>query len=476
MMIPRKSVLAGAAIAIVALVLVLGLLLAGCSTHQGAGGKWHCPMHPTYISDRPGDCPICGMRLVPMKDSAAAIPPAGAKPPVDAGADKRPGSDGGAGSGASKVEGYAPVEVSGETLEAAGIRSVEAVTETLGRSVRTVGTVVPAEPEVRHIHTKIAGWVEKLDIDSTGQYVTRGEPVLAIYSPELLASQEDYLRARASAERFARSAIPEVRQGGADLVRSARRRLELFDVPESFLKQLDETGKPSRLVPVLAPISGFVTMKDIYEGQQVEPAMDLFTVSDLSRVWIEADFYQGEAPDVHVGQPARVTSPYDPALNMEGRVTYVYPYLNPESRTLRARLEFPNPGLKLKPQMFVNVAMQLEPVTGIVVPDSAVIDTGTRQIVFVDHGGGRFEPRQVTVAARADGKARIASGIAAGERVVMKANFLLDSESRLRAAIAGSAPGPGAGAGPGGAGPGEAGLESAGTGTGAGDHQHGAGR
>lgn len=421
---------------LVVLPLAAALVFAGCSGAGGHGGeKWQCPMHPTYVSDKPGDCPICGMKLVPVKDDQT--------PKRALGGESGRAEGGESGRAEGEVEGRAPIEVSAAALEAAGVRTATATLETIGREVRTVGTVVPAEPEVRHIHVRISGWVEKLYVDSTGQFVRRGQTVLTIYSPELLATQEEYLRALASAKRFAASAIPEVREGGAELARAARRRLELLDVPESFVERLERTGTTSRSVPIAAPISGYVTMKDVYEGQRIDPATDLFTVSDLSKVWVEADFYQSEAPDVRVGLTAVVSSPYDPTLSLKGRIAYVYPFLDRETRTLRARFEFPNPGLRLKPEMFVDVAAQLEPAAGIVVPDSAVVDTGARRLVFVDRGGGRFEPRRVTVAARADGKARIASGLAAGERVVVKANFLLDSESRLRAALAGAADGGG---------------------------------
>ena len=421
---------------LVVLPLAAALVFAGCSGAGGHGGeKWQCPMHPTYVSDKPGDCPICGMKLVPVKDDQT--------PKRALGGESGRAEGGESGRAEGEVEGRAPIEVSAAALEAAGVRTATATLETIGREVRTVGTVVPAEPEVRHIHVRISGWVEKLYVDSTGQFVRRGQTVLTIYSPELLATQEEYLRALASAKRFAASAIPEVREGGAELARAARRRLELLDVPESFVERLERTGTTSRSVPIAAPISGYVTVKDGCGGQRIDPATDLFTVSDLSKVWVEADFYQSEAPDVRVGLTAVVSSPYDPTLSLKGRIAYVYPFLDRETRTLRARFEFPNPGLRLKPEMFVDVAAQLEPAAGIVVPDSAVVDTGARRLVFVDRGGGRFEPRRVTVAARADGKARIASGLAAGERVVVKANFLLDSESRLRAALAGAADGGG---------------------------------
>jgi len=309
----------------------------------------------------------------------------------------------------------------------------------VARSIRTVGTVTADETRIRHVHTKTTGWVEKLFVNFTGQLVRKGQPILSMYSQELLASQQEFLRARETAAKFTASELPEVRRGGEELLQSAEQRLRLFDVPEDFIEELKRTGRPRRAVTLLAPVSGFVTAKDAFEGQQIEPGMELFTVTDLSRVWIEADFYEYEAHAMRVGQKARVTLPYDPGRQLAGSVTYIYPTLNPETRTLRARLEFQNPDFALKPGMFANVELPLDATEGIVIPDSAVIDTGERQVVFVSLGGGQFEPREVKLGVRGSGKAQILSGVAAGDQVVTRANFLLDSESQLRAAVAGRA-------------------------------------
>jgi multidrug efflux pump subunit AcrA (membrane-fusion protein) len=336
----------------------------------------------------------------------------------------------------SGVEGMALVEVTPEAARLAGVQTAPVEREGMGRAIRTVGTVVPDETRVRHVHTKIAGWVERLHVNFTGQHVRTGQPILALYSQELLASQEELLRAREAAARFAASELPEVRRGGEDLVRAARRRLELFDVPPAFVTELERTGTPQRAVTLTAPVSGYVTAKGVFEGQQVEPGMELFTITDLSRVWIEADFYEYEAAALALGQTATLSLPYDPATVLEGRIAYVYPTLAIETRTLRVRFEFPNPDTALKPGMFANVELAAGDSEGLVIPDSAVLDTGTRRLVFVATGPGRFEPREVRVGVRSAGKAEVLSGLAEGEQVVIKANFLLDSESRLRAAYA----------------------------------------
>ncbi len=379
------------------LVLPLLLLGGGCAGGDGHGdGKYHCPMHPTYVSDRPGDCPICGMRLVPDR-VAVTIPAQG--------------------------------------LELAGVQTAPAERGRMGHGVRTTGEVKPDERLVRHVHTKIDGWIEKLYVNSTGQEVRRGQPILSIYAPELLTAQEEFVRARAAAERFAASSVPEVRDGAEDIVRAARRRLELLDVPPAVIAELEKTGRATRAITLVAPVSGVVTSKDIFEGQQVEPGMELFTVTDLSRVWVEADIYEQEAAAIRPGLPARISSPYQPGLERQGRVAFVYPFLDPESRTLRVRFELQNRDLALKPAMFVDVAFDLAAQEGILVPDSAVLDTGTRQVVFVQQGKGRFVPRDVRLGVRSDGRALVLSGVAEGERVAVRANFLLDAESRLKAAL-----------------------------------------
>jgi RND family efflux transporter MFP subunit len=454
----------------IAAVLVAVVFLAGCAG-KAAPQLYHCPMHPDYVSDKPGDCPICGMRLVPMKATAPKPTPGADKDHQQADSTPRkdvytcpmhpevqadkPGECPKCGMdlvkkaqapepekrtpavvNASASSDLASVHTEEGRAEMAGVRTAVATTESVVSAVRAVGTVVPDETRVRHVTTKVEGWVEKLYVNTVGQTVRAGQPLFELYSPELLASQEEYLRARQSAEEFARSSLPEVRRGGEDLASSARRRLELFDVPPEFLRQLDRTGKAQRTIVFRAPFSGYVSEKTVLEGHKVEPGMDLLTLTDLSRVWVAAQLYEAEANAAQLGRPATVTLPYDAGTSLRGRVSLVYPTIETESRTIKVRLEFPNPRLVLKPGMFVNVALEASRVTGVVVPDSAVIDSGTRQVVFVETGPGHFEPREVQVGLRVDGKAVVLASVRAGERVAVAANFLLDSESRLRGAVA----------------------------------------
>jgi multidrug efflux pump subunit AcrA (membrane-fusion protein) len=464
---------------IVVTVLFLAAFLSACADkdkHEHAV-QYQCPMHPTYISDKSGTCPICGMDLVPIEknrsessekstvtspstEQAAVseknkIEPSASgdrkilfyrnpmdpsiSSPVPAkdemGMDYVPVYSDEVSLPDKVVKGLATVTIDEKGIRLAGIQTEKAVKQKLEGDIRAVGLVKPDETLVRHVHTKNSGWIEKLYVNTTGQLVKAGQTLLTIYSPQLLGSQEEFLRARENAMRFANSSIPEVRKGGEDLLKAARRRLELFDVPESLIQEIERTNMPKRTVTLLSPVSGFVTAKGVYEGQQVEPGMELFTITDLSRIWIEADFYEFEAPLIRLGQKAVFTFPFDPKAQKAGQISYIYPYLDPQSRTLRARFEFQNNDFSLKPEMYVNVSMKIETLDSVVVPDSSIMNTGVRQIVFVRIGEDRFEPREVKVGYRSGGLTQILSGVNADEKVVVRANFLLDSESRLRAAI-----------------------------------------
>jgi RND family efflux transporter MFP subunit len=324
-----------------------------------------------------------------------------------------------------------------EQVKLAGVQTVVAVEGQVSSTIRAVGTVAVDDTRVREITTKVSGFVERLYVNAEGQAVGVGQPLFELYSPELLASQEEFLRARQTATVFQKSALPEVQRGGQDLASAARQRLELFDVPREFIERLESTGKAERRVVFRAPFSGIVTAKAVLEGQKVEAGANLLTLTDLSHVWVLAQVYEAEASAAKVGRAGIVTLPYDPAVKLAGRVAFVYPTLDTETRTLKVRLEFTNPRLLLKPGMFVNVELATDQARGLVVPDSAIIDTGTRQVVFVESGEGQFAVRDVRVSARGNGQAVITAGLAAGARVAVSANFLLDSESRLRTAING---------------------------------------
>jgi RND family efflux transporter MFP subunit len=418
--------------------LVLGIALAGACSHSertvsGTKTLYTCPMHPEYVVDQPGDCPICGMRLVPKEEVTPKPPASGAQGAADPHVGHAAGGTPPAGAPGTRDTSVPGVlDLGAERASLAGIRTVAAERGRLAQPVRAVGTVAVDETRVRQVTTKVAGFVERLHVNTTGQMVTAGEPLFELYSPELLASQEEYLRARRSAREFEQSSLPEVRRGGEELAAAARQRLELFDVPEEFIGRLEREGRAQRTVTFKAPFAGFVTGKNVVAGQRIEPGMELLTVTDLSRVWVMVQVYEAEAALARAGRAARVMLPFDPSVRLAGRIAFVYPTMDAESRTLRVRLEFANPRGQLKPGMYVNVELDADAANGIVIPDSAVLESGTRQVIFVETAPGQFTARNVSVGPRGDGKALVREGLAEGERVAVSANFLLDSESRLR--------------------------------------------
>ncbi|MBP7588311.1 MAG: efflux RND transporter periplasmic adaptor subunit [Thermoanaerobaculia bacterium] len=399
---------------LLALVGVLSLALGvACTSHESGETpeQWTCPMHPTYIADRAGTCPICNMDLVRKAQPASA----GASSAVEPG-------------------GGASLDSEPEALRRAGVVTEVATVGRLARSVRAAGSVVADERRQVRAQAKISGWVERLDVNSTGLYVHKGAPAMAVYSPALLAAQSDYLLARDAANRFAGSQLAEVRRGGQELLVAARRRLELLDVPESFIVELDRTRTTQRTVDLLVPASGFVSAKSVVQGQEITPGMELYTVTDLASVWVEAAFFEAEARWIAIGRPATIHLPYDEGRKLAARVSYVYPTVDAAARTLTARFELPNPGFALRPGMFVDVELEVDLGEGVLIPASAVIDSGLRKTVFVEDASGKLEPREVETGERSGDAIQIVRGVAAGERVATRANFLLDAESRITGA------------------------------------------
>lgn len=414
---------------LVLLAVALGLIAGGaCSSPKSAaeGETWTCPMHPTYVTDHPGTCPICNMDLVLKAKSATG------------GLDGTPA----AAAATESAAAAASLDSDPESLRRAGVVTAVASVGHLSRSVRAAGSVVADERRQVRAQSKISGWVEKLAVNATGLFVRAGEPAMSVYSPALLAAQSDYLLARDAANRFAGSQLPEVRRGGQELLVAARRRLELLDVPENFIVELDRTRTAQRTVDLLVPASGFVTAKSVVQGQEITPGMELYTVTDLSTVWVEAAFFESEARWIAIGQPANIHLPYDDRKKLTAKVTYVYPTVDAAARTLSARFELPNPGFALRPGMFVDVEFEIDLGEGVLVPASAVIDSGLRKTVFVELASGKLEPREVETGERSGESVEIVRGVAAGERVATRANFLLDAESRITGAVPQALPAP----------------------------------
>jgi Cu(I)/Ag(I) efflux system membrane fusion protein len=384
-------------------------------------------MHPTMTSEHPGQCSICQMSLVPTRHGQAGEEP--------------PSEESGA-SGAAGTADRASVHVTSQKQQLIGVTFATVEKRPLARTVSTVGRVTYDERRLHHVHTKVSGWIEHLYAGTTGELVTKGQALMTIYSPELLASQEEYLLAVRARQRLDASSDPEVKRTGAELVASARRRLLLFDMTEEQVAELERTGVASRTTILYSPATGHIIERMVNHGEQIDPGTTVLDITDLSRVWVLADIYEYELPFVKVGQKATMTLSYLPGRTFAGRVTFIHPFLSEDTRTVKARLEFDNSDLTLRPEMFAKIALETAGGETLVVPTSAIVGTGTRDIVFVDRGGGHFEPKEVKVGTRTADYSEILSGLAAGERVVASGNFLIDSESRLKSALEASAEAP----------------------------------
>jgi multidrug efflux pump subunit AcrA (membrane-fusion protein) len=410
---------------------------------------YHCPMHPAMVSDRPRDCPICQMRMVPAKKviyrSTMNPNEISDRPRVDSmGMEMEPieVEEAPPGGGVA-VEGLAAVRIPARKQQLIGVRTGSVRREPMLRSIRTLGRVTVDETRLHHIHTKIEGYVEMLTVNTTGEKVEKGQPLLSIFSPELLATQGEYVLARQARARVPAGALPEMVRNADELVESARRRLLLFDFTPEQIEELETTGNPSRTVTLYAPISGYVLQRNVTHGQRITPDTNLLDIANLSRVWVMASVYEYELPFVRVGQQAVMSLSYLPGKTYRGRVALVYPFLEEATRTAQVRLEFENPDLILKPQMYADVEIRSDLGERLMVPETAVLSSGTRSIVFVVQGEGYFEPREVRTGLRFNDSVEILHGLEEGETVVTSGNFLIDSESKLKAALeAASAPTP----------------------------------
>ncbi|MEK7351404.1 MAG: efflux RND transporter periplasmic adaptor subunit, partial [Nitrospirota bacterium] len=315
-----------------------------------------------------------------------------------------------------------------------GVRSASAAYRTLTQEIRTVGTVGYDERGLTQVTLKISGWVREVFVNSIGRPVRKGEALFTFYSPDLLASQDEYLLALRTQARLATSPLDEAKTNAASLVTSARERLRLWDLTDAQITALEHRGKAEPVLTIYAPSSGIVLKREALPGKYVEPGTTLYEVADLSRVWISADIYESEVAAVKLDQPISVSFAAYPGETFQGNMAYIYPSLNAEARTVRVRFELPNPGLKLKPGMYGNVTLQTDAAKALVVPKEAVLETGLRQLVFMDRGQGRYEQTLVKLGRRNQDEVEVMEGLKEGDRIVTSANFLLDAESKLTSA------------------------------------------
>ncbi len=329
------------------------------------------------------------------------------------------------------------VQISPERQQMIGVKLSTVEKRPLKKIIRTVGRIEYDEKRVGTVSPKIAGWVEELFADFTGRFVKKGQPLLTLYSPELVSTQEEYLLALRARRSWEKSPFPEISEGGDLLVDSTRRRLQFWDISQSQIEALEKSGQIQRALTLHSPLSGVILEKMVNRGSYVEPGATLFRIADLSVVWMIADIYEYELPLIRLGQQAEITLASQAGEVFRGKAVYIYPTLDARTRTARVRFEFPNPEGRLKPEMYANVSIAVDLGVRTAVPESAVIETGSRKVVLVSQQAGFFEPRDIVTGAQADGYYEVVEGLRPDEMVVSSANFLIDSESRLKEAIGG---------------------------------------
>lgn len=368
---------------------------------------WVAPMDPTYIRNEPGKSPM-GMDLVPKYEE----------------------EDGGG-------EPASTIRVDPTTVQNMGVRLATVERKPLSKTIRAFGNITYDERRLYPVTTKFDGWIEKLSINYTGQRVAKGDPLFQIYSPDLVTAQEEFLLALRQYRNISDSTHPRIKDNAERLKAAARTRLRYWDISERQIQRIEKTGKATKTITVYSPASGVVLKKNAYAGDLVRAGQHQFEIADLSNVWVDVEVYEYELPWIRKGMEARMDLSYVPGRQFKGRVLYVYPYLSEKTRTARLRLEFDNQDAALKPDMYANIyliaALDKE---SLVVPQEAVIDSGVRKVAFVAKGEGRFEPREIQVGKEVnDNDYQVLDGLNEGERVVISAQFMLDSESRLREAI-----------------------------------------
>ena len=381
---------------------------------------YRCPMHAQVIRDRPGQCPICNMTLIPITQAAPAPPAAGGAAPP----------------------GLTAVDLSPERVQLIGMKTAVVERRALGGELRTVGQVEASERGLAQVNVRFSGWLQKLFVSATGERVHQGQVLATIYSPDVLRAEQELLVAsgwKATAPATGGGHVHD--SAVASLDANARRRLELLGISSQELDEILASGKPVEAIAIRSPVDGYVIAKGAQAGVAVQPGTVLFQVADLSTVWVTADVYEQDLRNVQVGQQARFEPSGYPGETHKGKVQFVYPTLDPSSRALKIRIELKNrfdkTGPRLRPGMSGTVRLDGPRSTGLVAPVEAIVDTGDARYLFVSKPGGRFEPRVVKVGAHVGDQVEILSGVTEGETVVTTGNFLIDSESRLRDAIQG---------------------------------------
>jgi Cu(I)/Ag(I) efflux system membrane fusion protein len=368
------------------------------------------PMHPAYKSDKPGIAPDCGMKLEPVY-ADSAVP---------------------------ESAGTGTLNISPEQQRLIGVQYGQAELTTSSNPFRASGKVALDETRLVRVHPKVEGWIEKVFVDFTGAPIEKGQQLLTIYSPDMLAAEQDYLLAIQARKILRSSPLAEAAQNSDSLLKASRTRLELWDLSPAQMDEIERTGNTIHAITLYAPAGGFVMTRNAFPSQKVTPDTQLYEIGDLSRVWIMADVFESDAANIRMGQAASVTTAYRNGMKLAARVSFIQPQVDAATRTMKVRLEAPNPGFQLKPDMFVDIEFQVASQRRLTVPAEAVLDAGIRKTVFVDLGNGHLEPRQVEIGERLGDRIEILGGLKPGERIVTSGNFLIDSESQLKQALQGS--------------------------------------
>jgi len=408
--------------------LAFAFLLVGCggsdSSKSGGSQKYHCPMHPTYVSDKPGDCPICGMKLVPIKEDKPAA--GGGHEGHSAAAKEAPG-----------VPGRISISLSADKRQMIGLALSKVEKRELTNTVRTTAVVMHDETRYARIAPRFGGWVRKLHVNFTGAPVEIGQPLFTVYSPELFSTENEYLIAWRGLQQLKADVSAEQRTGATNLLGSVRRRLGLWEIGDGEIRALEQRGTASDEMPFRSPIAGHVVAKMAVEGKSFMAGESLYDVADLSHLWLDVWVFESDLPLMKLGLQATVTFPYLGNKTLTAPITFLYPHIDPQTRRGRVRLELDNPEHLLRPDMWASVTIQIPLGEKVLIPASAVIDTGQRCVAFVDGEDEHLQPRELKVGFKTDDYYEVLEGVKEGEKVVTRALFLVDSESQLKAAIAG---------------------------------------
>jgi RND family efflux transporter MFP subunit len=387
---------------------------------------WRSPFNPMTRAGQPAGTMSVGIEASQSATEPAATATDSTAPPSDTA--------------------LAPIQLSSQRMQSIGVKVGTVESKAVSDEIRSYGNVQANERRFAYVQTRFAGWIRQIYADATGDFIEKGQPLFTIYSPDLVASEREYLLAKKSAAALQQSAVSGVADGAASLVTASKSRLQQFDISEGDIAKLDQTGEPITDLTVNSPVAGYITEKNALPNMSVQPDTKLYTIADLSEIWVFAQIFQNDAGKIKPGDAAEVTVDAYPGQVFRGKVDYLLPQLDMATRTLPVRLVFPNPGLKLRPGMYVNVSLKLPLGQRLIVPDSAVFHSGTKNLIFSYAGDGNIEPHEVELGPHVGDQSVISKGVKVGEQIVTSANFLIDSEAQLAAAAgAFMPPPPGAG-------------------------------